>query len=122
MESGNLRYILLSLQGLNTKEGDISGLLVIAVDITDKKRLEFENKEALFQIEKNISQMYILNDEIRNPLAIILGRAELDRSPSFGIISEQVVRINDIIMQLDRDSIESTKILEYLKKHYGFFK
>ncbi|MBN1432263.1 MAG: PAS domain S-box protein [Methanomicrobiaceae archaeon] len=121
-KTGDVRYLLVSLQGLNTEAGDSPGILTIAVDITEKMALESENRKALAQIEKNISQMYVLNDEIRNPLAVILGQAELDGSSSRDIICEQVIRINDIITQLDRDSTESTKIFEYLRKHYDFFK
>ena len=121
-KNGDTRYLLVSLQRLNSNKVHYSGILAIAVDITEKKRLEAENREALESIEKNISQMYILNDEIRNPLAIILGQAELDLEDSRDAIIQQVLRINDIISQLDRDSVESTKILDYLRKHYGFFK
>lgn len=121
-KDGNTRYLLVSLQGLNTKDGNHSGILCIAVDITEKRQLEAENRAALARIEKNISQMYVLNDEIRNPLAVILGQAEIGGCSSKEIIAEQVGCINDIITLFDRDSMESTKILEYLRKHYGFFK
>jgi len=121
-KDGKLRYMIVSLQPLNTKDGEHWDILTIGVDITEKRELEAGNKAALAQIEKNISQMYVLNDRIRNPLAVILGQAELDLQFSRQIICEQVIEINDIISQLDRDSMESTKILEYLRKHYDFFK
>lgn len=120
-KDGGLRYLVASLQSMNIKEKETSEILGIAVDITEKRQLESENRAALAQIERNVSKMYALNDEIRNPLAVILGQVELNRHTSRQIICEQVIQINDIISQLDRDSIESTKILEYLRRHYCFF-
>jgi PAS domain S-box-containing protein len=116
-----VRYVVVSLQTMNSKPGEAPNILGIAVDITENRRLEAENRTALNQIENNVSKMYILNDQIRNPLAIILGQIEINQSSSRQIICEQVIHINDIISQLDRDSIESTKIIDYLRKHYGFF-
>lgn len=121
-KDGETRYLIVSLQALNTKDREQRDILTIGVDITEKMELEAGNRAALAQIEKNISQMYVLNDRIRNPLAVILGQAELDLQFSRQVICEQVIEINDIISQLDRDSMESTKILEYLRKHYDFFK
>ncbi|WP_048149695.1 PAS domain S-box protein [Methanolacinia paynteri] len=120
-KDGEVRYVVVSLQTMNSKPGEASNILGIAVDITENRRLEAENRTALNQIENNVSKMYILNDQIRNPLAIILGQIEINQSTSRQIICEQVIQINDIISQLDRDSIESTKIIDYLRKHYGFF-
>lgn len=120
-KNGDVRYLIVSLQVMKTKNGKTSGILGIAVDISEKRDLEAGNRTALAQIEKNVSKMYILNDQIRNPLAVILGQVELNHDSSRQIICEQVIQINDIISQLDRDSIESTKILDYLRKHYGFF-
>ncbi|WP_421909588.1 PAS domain S-box protein [Methanolacinia petrolearia] len=120
-KDGEIRYVVVSLQAMNSKQEDISKILGIAVDITENRRLEAENRAALNQIENNVSKMYILNDQIRNPLAIILGQIEIKQSTSRQIICEQVIQINDIISQLDRDSIESTKIIDYLRKHYGSF-
>jgi PAS domain S-box-containing protein len=120
-KNGDLRYLVVSLQAMKSKEGETSGILGIAVDMTEKRELEAENRTALAQIEKNVSKMYILNDQIRNPLAVILGQVELNQDYSQQIICEQVIQINDIISQLDRDSIQSTKILDYLRRHYGFF-
>lgn len=121
-KSGEIRYLLGSLQSLSGNDGEVSGILGIAVDITKQVELEIENEEVLTQIERNISQMYVLNDEIRNPLTVISLQAEMGDHPSKSVIMDQITCINNIITRLDRDSLESTKILDYLRKHYGFFR
>lgn len=69
-------------------------------------------------IEKNLAELSILNDGIRNPLTIIMMLAdELDPGISRPILS-QIRNIDDLINQLDRRWVESDKILQYLQKHH----
>lgn len=104
---------------------DANGSLPIATiaqgqDITVKKRLEHENNLSLEQIQKNLAQLAILNDQIRNPLSIILSITESSNECDlFKIIYEQITRIDDIVTHLDQRWIESEKILKMLQKNYN---
>ena len=77
-------------------------------------------KQAFQQISKNIEMLSILNDEIRNPLAIILGLTEMEGVNSQNSIVDQVNRIDKVITNLDGGFLESIKVYDYLKKHHGF--
>jgi|GEM_PF-515188 len=77
-------------------------------------------KQALQQISKNIEMLSILNDEIRNPLSVILGMTTLDEGSHTQVIVDQVNKIDNVIKRLDGGFLESIKIYEYLKKHYDF--
>lgn len=88
-------------------------------DITDKKHLEEEKEKAVEQIQYNFAQLSILNDGIRNPLAVILGSIELCDDPVLiKRISEQIREIDEMVNQLDKRWIHSEKILDYLQKHH----
>ncbi|HMK16099.1 MAG TPA: hypothetical protein VK450_04185, partial [Methanomicrobiales archaeon] len=86
-------------------------------EIFQRKLMEAQKREAYEQIEKNIEQFAILGDHIRNPLAVIVGIADLDGGPTSGSIIQQARIIDQIITQLDRGWIESEKIREFLKKN-----
>ncbi|MBO8183590.1 MAG: PAS domain S-box protein [Archaeoglobus sp.] len=79
--------------------------------------LEEARKKAFQQIEKNIEQYAILVDQIRNPLAIIAGLAELKASEELRReITEQVDRIERLIQRLDRGWLESESVREFLRR------
>ena len=52
-------------------------VLSIARDITERKKTEEQVRKSLVQIENDLEQMALFNDQIRNPLAVII--ALLDR-------------------------------------------
>jgi len=84
-----------------------------AIEVDELKR------EAYEQIGKNIERFATLVDQIRNPLAIIVGFAELkveDKKVS-QVIIQQVERIDEVIKQLDEGWIESDKIRKFLRKY-----
>jgi len=92
------------------------GLAVIE-DITLKRKYEEERGRMIQQIEKNLAELAVLNDGIRNPLTVItLVVDELEESIS-GPVLTQVQDINHLIDQLDKRWIESEKILKFLRKH-----
>ncbi|MBP2145167.1 PAS domain S-box-containing protein [Methanofollis sp. W23] len=93
-------------------------LLAIIRDITERKQLEQLKSEAFAQIEQNLRQFAALNDEIRNPLQVIQGLAELDGGENTEKYLRQVAAINDLVDRLDRGYIESDKVREFLRKHY----
>ena len=51
---------------------------VLLEDVTGIVELRRQQRETLEQIEQNLEHLAILNDEIRNPLLVILGYTELD--------------------------------------------
>jgi PAS domain S-box-containing protein len=88
-------------------------------EIFQRKLIEAQKREAYEQIEKNIEQFAILGDHIRNPLAVIVGLADLTEMEGSGKILEQAKVIDDIIDQLDRGWIESEKVREFLRRYYS---
>lgn len=100
----------------NLKSGPY--LLAIARDITERKQTEQFKAEAFAQIELNLQQFAILNDEIRNPLQVILALVELNEFEDAEIVMQQVRCINHLVDDLDAGYIESEKVREFLRKHY----
>jgi sensor domain CHASE-containing protein len=88
-------------------------------EIFQRKLMEAQKREAYEQIEKNIEQFAILGDHIRNPLAVIVGIADLTGGTSSEKILEQAKAIDRIIDQLDRGWIESEKVREFLRRYYS---
>ena len=86
-------------------------------DVTSIKNLEIERERALNQIEKNIEEFMILNDQIRNPLTVILIKAEVAGPEFYDEISKHVHEIDAQINRLDNRALESEKVMNYLKKH-----
>jgi PAS domain S-box-containing protein len=88
-------------------------------EIFQRKLIEGQKREAYEQIERNIEQFAILGDHIRNPLAVIVGLADLSEGATSGKILEQAKMIDAIIDQLDRGWIESEKVREFLRRYYS---
>lgn len=98
--------------------GDQKVGLTIIEDITSKKIQEEERINMIHQIEKNLAELAILNDGIRNPLTIIMMMVdELDEKISKPVLT-QIHSIDELIDQLDRRWVESDKILRFLQKHH----
>lgn len=86
----------------------------------DKEELERLKKEAFQQIEQNMEQFAILNDQIRNPLQAILLDIETLDAETKEPIAQQVQIIEKILNTRDERYLESEKVREFLRKHYGF--
>lgn len=91
---------------------------VLLEDITGIVELRLQQRETLEQIEQNLEQLAILNDEIRNPLMVILGYTELDEGVYADRIYEQIGTINELVRRLDQRWLESEKVREFLRKHH----
>ncbi|HNR43633.1 MAG TPA: PAS domain S-box protein [Methanofastidiosum sp.] len=94
------------LDPLNPENGHI----ITIMDITDRKK-------AQTQLEENIHYIAFLIDNIRNPLSIISGYAELkieDERMNKRILN-QVDRIEDLIEGLDKGWIDSEDTKEFLR-------
>lgn len=109
VEINALRFLL---QGRPT-------VLSISRDISERKRTEAIRKKAFEQIEQNIEQFAVLGDHIRNPLAVIVGLAGIEDTPSSAKILEQAALINSTVDRLDRGWVESEKVRQFLRRHYG---
>gem|GEM_PF-1496211 len=92
----------------------------IITDTTDLHRLIMEQRESLQQINKNLEELAILNDGIRNPLAIILALIEVREYQNPEGIIEQVQLIDQIVTRLDQRWLESDKVRNFLIKHYAY--
>ena len=101
-------------------EENVIQVIALARDITAMVKIEKEiEKRGLIQIEHNMEQFQILNDKIRNPLAIIMSLASLIETKESDEIIEQVKRIDDLVTQLDNGWIQSDAVRNFLLKHYG---
>ncbi|MBP2133497.1 PAS domain S-box-containing protein [Methanomicrobium sp. W14] len=99
--------------------GERKYALSLIRDLTAEKEARKREMEALKQIEKNIARLAALNDEIRNPLAVIVGYASLNEYEDSDKILEQAKVIDNLINKLDQKWLESKKIRDYLLKYYG---
>jgi nitrogen-specific signal transduction histidine kinase len=99
--------------------GKIARIAIQSHEITEWKSMkERMKREGLVQIEQNMEQFLTLNDQIRNPLQVISGYAELSDNQFREKIEEQVQIINDLVTRLDRGWIESEKVHAFLIRHY----
>ncbi|WP_342677842.1 PAS domain S-box protein [Methanofollis sp. UBA420] len=116
-KDGSARYLEINAAPI-LNSGVMVGAQGVARDVTERMEMERVRAEAYAQIEQNIAQFAILGDEIRNPLAVIVGIADLHcEERHAGQIMEQAEIIDGIITALDRGWIESEKVREYLRKH-----
>ncbi|MFH0966266.1 MAG: PAS domain S-box protein, partial [Methanobacteriota archaeon] len=120
---GSVRSVLWNSATLYTPDGITPvSTIVQGRDITSERRLEYEKDLALVQIQKNLAQLAILNDEIRNPLTIILAYSEmLGDSRASEQIAVQVSRIDEIVTHLDQRWVQSEKVLTAIRKHYRLY-
>ncbi|MEA2035300.1 MAG: PAS domain S-box protein, partial [Euryarchaeota archaeon] len=94
-------------------------ILSIVRDITEEREARRREEVALKQIETNLTQLSILNDQIRNPLTVITALVDFEEVETAEKILEQVHEIDEIITRLDLGWLESAKIRDYLMKHHG---
>ncbi|MBN2735249.1 MAG: PAS domain S-box protein [Methanomicrobiaceae archaeon] len=69
------------------------------------------------QISKNLEQLAILNDHIRNPLQGIVGYAGMGEGELFKKIIDLSMEIDSIVTKLDEGYLESKKIRDYMELH-----
>ncbi len=87
-----------------------------------KTEVELLKKEAFQQIEHNMEQFSILNDQIRNPLQVILLDTTTVDEKTKDLISDQVQIIEKILDTLDERYLESEKVRKFLRKYYSLGK
>ncbi len=113
------RSFLLYASPIVDQSGTITGTIGIAIDITEQKKLEYERRELLTQLEKNLVELAFLNDKIRNPLTVIATLVDMHAPDIQESINRCIKDIDDIINNLDKRWIESEKTINFLQKHYG---
>ncbi len=95
-------------------------VILLLHDVTEMIKMEKEiEKKGIVQIEHNMEQFQILNDRIRNPLAIIIAAASLSDSKQSDEITNQVMVIDELVSQLDRGWVQSEVVRKFLLRHYG---
>jgi PAS domain S-box-containing protein len=102
-------------------EQELHSLQTLANDLAfaiNSMEIEEQKRVALIQIEKNMEQLAILNDHIRNPLQAIVGFVDLEGDGLSETIRPYVAEIDSLINQLDVGWVESEKIRAFLRKHY----
>jgi len=96
-------------------------VLSVVHDITERKKTDEQIRNSLVQIENDLVQMALFNDQIRNPLAVIIALLDSEKESKTNTkICEQVYKIDELITTLDRQYMNSEKVREFLKKHYDF--
>lgn len=103
------------------------GITIILEDITNyRQSIEaLQNSEIKFrELLKNISELLVkieniaeLNDQIRNPLQVIVGITDLEDDKMADQIRIQVEEIDTIIRQLNIGNIEAENIRKFFKKY-----
>ncbi|OPY31669.1 MAG: response regulator PleD [Methanomassiliicoccales archaeon PtaU1.Bin124] len=93
-------------------------VIQLETEIAHRKMLQENERRAHQQIERNLEQMAALNDQIRNPLTVIVARMSLvDDSKTKEQVLEAVRTIDEILKRLDEGYADSTKVREFLRKH-----
>ncbi len=89
----------------------------IAITIKNRK-LELSKKVAYRELEKNIKDFATLIDGIRNPLAVIMGIAEMmiDDEEIRKKITEQIEKIEEITYKIDKRWAKSENLRRFLKE------
>lgn len=98
-------------------EGRNAGLAVLH-DISERRQFESERNALLGQIEKNLGELAILNDGIRNPLSVISSLVEEEAPGIEAKVQEQIRSIDEMVKNLDMRWNESEKVLRFLRLHY----
>lgn len=119
LPDGTILWQQWNIRAFFDENGQVDQFQAVGSDITERRENERILKESYTQIERNLRQFAVLNDHIRNPLAVIMMLIELHETQNTKKIMEQITEIDRIINQLDRGFLESEKIRGFLKKHYG---
>ncbi len=103
------------------------GITIILEDITEyRKSIKAlqESEQKFRELLKNISELLVkvehiaeLNDQIRNPLQVIIGITDLENVEMTDQIKEQINEIDKIIRQLNIGNIEAENIRTFFKKY-----
>jgi len=100
------------------ENGEVTGYILLAIDITDNKRNERIKRRSYEQLESNINQFATVVDNIRNPLSSIVLLTEIFESEKTAVkVLEQCNGIEEVISRLDEGWSKSEDIRNFLKEH-----
>jgi PAS domain S-box-containing protein len=117
VKNGIIKHARISSRLIRTN-GEVTGITGVITDLTDRMQLEELKVRAFKQIEKNLEQLAALNDQIRNPLSVIVLLAGAAGGHEGKKIIDQAMEIDALVKKLDQGWAESAKVREFLKKHY----
>ncbi len=104
---------------MSEQDGCLVRFMIFANDITEQKIFRERERKALQQIDCNLVQLATLNDQIRNPLSIIVGLLAVgEMTDSTERMKEAVRSIDDIVKRLDLGWLESEKVREFLQRYH----
>lgn len=118
-KDGSLAWLKVNMIPVYNGNGVVTGYRGSAIDVTGEVVLRAQQEKSLHQIEINLYQLARLNDEIRNPLAVIVALADMEGGPSSEKIIEQSMKIDSLIRDIDIAWVESVRVRDFLKKYYG---
>jgi PAS domain S-box-containing protein len=117
-KDGTIAWTSIRTSTICNQDGQLIFFIVFASDITEQKKMQENEKIALQQIERNLEQLATLNDQIRNPLSVIVALLTLqERTKTTDQIMEAVRSIDDLVKRLDKGWEESEKVREFLERN-----
>ncbi len=114
---GERRWVRTVGEAVRDRSGHIIRVQGAFQDITRRKLAEEERKKAYALIEENMLKFSALNDQIRNPLTVIMALADLEGGEYSEKIMQQVRAIDQIITLLDRGVLELESTRMFMKRH-----
>lgn len=115
---GSTAFVDGNIAPINDLNNECLGLVFNIRDISEIIKTKEIISQAFNQIEENLEKFALLNDQIRNPLSIIVAILDLDDSDLITKIMPYVMEIDELINQLDNGYIVSSKVRTFLKKHH----
>lgn len=116
------RWTSWTYRGRFSPVGELGEFQAIGRDVSEQIIRDEIEQKSLRQIEQNIEQFAIIGDHIRNPLAVIVGLADLHGGDCRDRIIEQAKVIDEFITRLDMGWVESEKVRGFIRKYGGFGK
>lgn len=110
--------LIFGLSLVGDDEGSLTGIIAVAHPKTDDQNNAHLWREVCSQIDRNIEHLACLSDRIRNPLAVIVGLADLQGGEVTRKIAEQAQIIDESITELDREYVASLTVRQFLRKHH----
>jgi len=114
---GVRRWVRTTGEAATNQYGQITGVQGAFQDITGRKLAEKEREMAYAEIENNLVKFSALNDQIRNPLTVIMALADLEGGEYSEKIMKQVKAIDRIITLLDQGVLELESTRRFMKRH-----
>jgi len=110
--------VILAFSPIGDRDGSPTGIIAVARQKTGDLNDERLWHEVGSQLDQNIEHLACLGDRIRNPLAVIVGLADLQDDETTRKIAEQARIIDGIVTELDRGYVASLSVRRFLRKHY----